>query len=79
MIHFANLQTFPKISISLTSLKSYRLGAKYFKLRALHSGDERWTGLGFDWIRTIANFGEFGLDPDCKSLQNLGSGPDLDC
>jgi len=27
-----------------------------------------------DWIRNIANFVEFGLDPDCESLQNLGSG-----
>ena len=34
--------------------------------------------IGLDWIRTIANFIEFGLDPDCKSPQNLGSGPDLD-
>jgi len=33
-------------------------------------------GLDLDWIRTIANFVEFGLDPGCKSLQNLGSGPD---
>jgi len=36
---------------------------------------QRWT---LDWIRTIANFVEFGLDPGCKSLQNLGSGSDLD-
>jgi len=35
-----------------------------------------WTGLY--WIRTIANFVEFGLDPECKALQNLGSGQDLD-
>jgi len=34
---------------------------------------QRWTGLGLDWIRTIANFVEFGLDPECKALQNLGS------
>ena len=40
--------------------------------------DEHWTGLGLDWIRTIANFIEFGLDPDCKSPQNLGHGPVLD-
>jgi len=31
-----------------------------------------------DWNQTIANFGEFALDPDCKSLQNIESGPDLD-
>jgi len=31
-----------------------------------------------DWIRHIANFFEFGLDPECKALQNLGSGQDLD-
>jgi len=31
-----------------------------------------------DWIRTIANFVEFGLEPDCNTLQNLGSGQDLD-
>jgi len=37
-----------------------------------------WTGLGLDWIRTHANFIEFGLDLDCKTLQNLGFGPDLD-
>jgi len=30
--------------------------------------------IGLDWIRTIANFVKFGLDPDCKSLQNLGTG-----
>jgi len=41
--------------------------------------DEHWTGLGLDWIRPIANFVEFGLDPNCKSLQNLGSGADLVC
>jgi len=40
--------------------------------------DENWTGLGVDWIRTIAHFVEFGLDLDCKILQNLGSGLDLD-
>ena len=37
-----------------------------------------WTGLGLDCIRIIANFIEVGLDPECKSLQNTGSGPDLD-
>jgi len=31
-----------------------------------------------DWIRTIANFVEFGLDPEYKALQNLGYGQDLD-
>ena len=36
---------------------------------------QRWA---LDWIRTIANFVKFGLDPDCKSLQNLGSGSDFD-
>ena len=41
--------------------------------------NEYWTGLGLlDWIQTIANYVTFGLDPDCKSLQNLGSGQDLD-
>ena len=34
-------------------------------------------GLDLDWIGTIANFVEFGLDPDCKSLQKLGFEPDL--
>jgi len=42
------------------------------------SRDEHSTGLGLDWKRTMVNFVEIGLDPDCKSLQNLGSGPDLD-
>jgi len=37
-----------------------------------------WIGLGWDWIWTIVQFVEFGLDPDYKSLQNLGSGPHLD-
>jgi len=44
----------------------------------MRARDEHWTGFGLDWIRTIANFVEFGLDPDCKQLQNLGPGPDLD-
>ena len=38
---------------------------------------QRWA-LDRTWIRTIANFVEFGLHPDCKTLQNLGSGPDFD-
>jgi len=42
------------------------------------SRDERWSGHWLDWIRTISNFVEFGLDPDFKSLPNLGCGPDLD-
>ena len=35
-------------------------------------------GLDLDWIRAIVTFVGFGLDPGYKSLQNLGSGPDLD-
>jgi len=35
--------------------------------------------IGLDWIQTTANCVEFGLDPDCKSLQNLVSGLDPDC
>jgi len=46
--------------------------------RVICTRDEHWTGLGLDWIWNIANFVEFGLDPDCRTLQNLGSGPDLD-
>jgi len=42
------------------------------------SRDEHWTGLGLVWIRPIANFVEFGLNPDNKTLQNLGSGLDSD-
>ena len=34
--------------------------------------------VGLDWIRTIANCVDFWLDVECKSFQNLGSGPDLD-
>ena len=33
--------------------------------------DEHWTGLGLDWIRTMTNFDEFGLDPACKLLQKF--------
>jgi len=40
--------------------------------------DEHWTEFELGRVRTIANFVAFGLDPDCKSLQNLGIGPDLD-
>ena len=29
--------------------------------------DEHFTGLGLDWIRTIAYFVEFGLDPECQT------------
>ena len=42
------------------------------------SVNQRWTGLGSDCIRTIANFVEFGFDRDCKSLQSLGTGSDFD-
>jgi len=44
----------------------------------VRSRDEHWTGLGLDWIRSIANFAEVSIDPECKALQNLGSGQDLD-
>ena len=44
----------------------------------LHSRDEHWTGLGLDWIRTFANFVEFRLHSDCKTLLNLRSRADLD-
>jgi len=40
--------------------------------------DECWTGLGLDWMQIIANFVEFWWDLNCKTLQNLGSDPDLD-
>ena len=46
--------------------------------KRVHSRDEHFTGLGMVWIRSTANFVEFGLEPDCKSFQNLGTGPDLD-
>ena len=64
---FGSLWTFSRIYWPLARIKSDQPGR-----------DEHWTGLGLDWIRTIANFVEFGLDPGCKSFQNLGSGPDLD-
>jgi len=48
------------------------------RIKTTESRDEHWTGLVLGCIRTIANFVEFGLDPDCESLQNLGSGPELD-
>jgi len=44
----------------------------------MRSRDEHWNGLELDWIRTIAIFVDVGLDPDCKSLQNLGTRHDLD-
>jgi len=34
----------------------------------LQTRDEHWTGLGLDWIQTLTNFVEFGLDPGCKAL-----------
>jgi len=40
--------------------------------------DVHWSGLGLGWIRTAPNFIEFGLDPDCKSLEKLGPVSDLD-
>jgi len=56
---------------------------EFFVLKGMdslqYSRDEHWTELWLGWIQDIANCVEFGLDPDCKSFQNLGSGPDLDC
>jgi len=40
--------------------------------------DEHWTGLGLDWNRTMTNFVDSRLDPDCETLQNLGSETELD-
>jgi len=49
-----------RIEFNLHILKVFELG------RDTCSRDELWTGLGLDWIRTTANFVEFGLDPDCR-------------
>jgi len=40
--------------------------------------DEHWTGLGLDWIRTITNSFEIGLEADCETHINLRSEPELD-
>jgi len=37
-------------------------------LLLLYNRDETWTGLRLDWIRTVANFVEFGLDPATVNL-----------
>jgi len=47
-------------------------------LWALDHRDEHWTGLGSDWIRSLMNFVDFGLDWTAKCSINLGSEPDLD-
>jgi len=41
------------------------------KVLELLGRDELWSGLGLDWIRIIANFVGFGLDPDCKFFQEF--------
>jgi len=33
--------------------------------------DEHWSGLGLDWIRTMTNFVDFGLDPNCQLLHKF--------
>jgi len=33
--------------------------------------DEHWTGLGMNWIETIANFVEFGSDPVSSEISDL--------
>jgi len=33
--------------------------------------DEHRTGLGLDWIGTLVNFVNFGLDSDCKMLHEF--------
>jgi len=62
-----------------------RVAANCSKARGLNcdrycisSSVEHWTGLGLYWIRAIAHFVAFGLEADCQSLQNLGTGADLD-
>jgi len=40
--------------------------------------NEHWAGLGLDRIQSITNFVDIEMDPVCNSLQNLGTGPDLD-
>jgi len=35
----------------------------------VQSRAEMSTGLGLDWIRTVTNFVDFGLDPDCKWIR----------
>jgi len=50
----------------------------YSQSLPVRARDGHWTGVGLDWIRTMTNYVVFGLEPDYKSLQNLGSGPDLD-
>jgi len=37
----------------------------------LQSRDEHWTGLDLDWILTITNFFDIGLDPDCEMVHKF--------
>ena len=60
---------------SLLSLSSFLNSAA---CKCGSAAEMDWTWIGVDWIHTIANLVEFGLDPECKALQNLGSGQDLD-
>jgi len=86
-----NVQLFPKVWILETSIKEFRISGSVSgsRLKAViglqthypagyPTGKPGSDHLWLDWIRTIANFVEFGLDPGYKPLQNLGSGPDLD-
>jgi len=52
-------------------LKHFGTGAASEFEKVTPTRDEHWTGLGLDWIRATTNFVEFGLDPDCNSLQEI--------
>jgi len=43
----------------------------------MYNRDKHLTGLGLDWIRSIGNFFEFGLDPVLSEISDLCEISDL--
>jgi len=65
------LKKFPNFCGQICGLGLIRARFTKFLLSVVQPRDEHWTGFGLDWIRTMTNFVDFELDPDCKMLHKF--------
>ena len=62
---------FPNFCGQICGLGLIRARFTKILLSVVQPRDEHWTGFGLDWIRTMTNFVDFELDPDCKMLHKF--------
>jgi len=64
---------FMKKNVKNDSCHRFYLIWRRYGLTEVCCRDEHWTGLGLDWIHTIANFAPIGMDPGCVYRVAIGN------